>query len=104
MRDIRSFKSSKEKESLTQEKAVEMLDQFDEKTKSEADLIEESLRKYEGKTQRELMGELTRLAELERKKGVLNDAKLDDFARSVSPMLNQEQRRRLSGILKQLKK
>ncbi len=102
MRDIRSFKSAKE--SLTQEKAVEILDQFDEKTKREAKAIEKSLHKYEGKTQSELMDELMKLAEEERKKGTLDDKKLDAFARSVSPMLTQEQRRRLSGILKQLKK
>ncbi len=102
MRDIRSFKSAKE--SLTQEKAEEILDKFDENTKREAKAIENSLRQHEGKSQSELMRELRSLAEAERKKGTLNDAKLDAFARSVSPMLNQEQRKRLSGILTQLKR
>ena len=102
MRDIRSFKSAKE--SITQNKAAEMLDQFDENTKREAKVIEKSLREYEGKTQCELMSELTKLADAERKKGALDDEKLDAFARNVSPMLTQEQRNRLSGILRQLKK
>ncbi len=101
-RDIRSFK--KEKESLTQEKAAEILDQFDENTKREAKAIESSLRQYEGKTQSELMGELMKLADEERKKGALDDEKLDAFARGVAPMLTEEQRKSLAGLIKQLKK
>ncbi len=101
MRDIRSFKSAKE--SLANEKAAQMLDQFDENTKREAKAIEKSLRQHEGKSQPELMRELMKLADTERKKGALTDEKLDAFARGVSPMLTEEQRTRLSGILQQLK-
>ncbi len=101
-RDIRSFKSAKE--SAAKEKASEILDGIDENTKREAEAVKSSLRQFEGKSQQELMAELTKMAEAQRKAGSLNDEKLDAFARSVSPMLNQEQRKRLACLVKQLKK
>jgi hypothetical protein len=115
-KDIRSFKSAKEKqaekdnagenysaEMLTQEKAAEYFEQFDENTKREAQSIEQTLKQYEGKSTSELMSELTKLAGEERKKGNLNDEKLDTFAKNVSPMLTKEQQERLSELLAQLK-
>lgn len=114
--DIRSFKDMKAnsakasgateniaKEKITKEKAEEIFESFDENTKREAQTIEKVLKQYEGKSQSELMGDISRLASQERKKGNLDNTKLDNFARSVSPMLTKEQQARLSSILGQLK-
>ena len=101
-KDIRSFKSAKE--GITKEKAEAIFNEFDENTKREAQTIEQTLRQYEGKSQSELMAELTKLAASEREKGNLNNGKLDAFTRNVSPMLSAEQQRRLSSLMVHLKK
>lgn len=100
-KDIRSFKNMKD--GITKEKAEEIFETLDENTKREAQTIEKVLKQYEGKSQSELMSEVTRIATQERKKGTLDNAKLDSFAKSVSPMLTKEQQERLNGLLGQIK-
>ncbi len=100
-KDIRSFKS--EKERLNNEKAADIFDQLDDSAQREINTIEQMLHKYEGKTEAELMRELTRMADAERKNGALNDERLDAFARNISPMLTKEQQTRLSSLIDQLK-
>ncbi len=101
-RDFRSYKSSRER--LTQEKAAEMYDRFDDNTKREARYIEDALHKYEGKSEAELMAQLHKLAIAERRKGTPIDEKLEAFARNVSPMLTNEQQARLSGLMRKLRR
>ncbi len=98
--DIRSFKTAKKR--TPNEKASDIFDKFDENTKREAKTIEHTLRQYEGKSEAELMGELTKMADAERRKGTLSNKKLEAFARSVSPMLTKEQQQRLASLLAQL--
>jgi len=68
---------------------------------------EEDLRKtaerYGGKSDSEMLGEIARAARRERQEGTYSDAKLDEFAANLSPMLNAEQRERLAKAIKMIK-
>ena len=59
--------------------------------------------KYEGKSGDELIKAILKEAEKGRKNGTLTDADIDNFAATLSPMLNDKQRKILDGVVKKLK-
>ena len=58
---------------------------------------------YAGKSQSELMEELMRTAALEKQKGTLTPAMLEQFYNSIGPMLTPEQRERMVALINQIK-
>lgn len=73
----------------------------DENIKKERILRE--AKKYEGKSEEELMGEIMKQAMAGRNSGQLSDKDIDEFYKKVSPMLNHEQRKKLDKIIKQIR-
>ncbi len=67
------------------------------------DVLTSLARKYEGADEDELIAAIFAEAERGRKNGTLSDADIDNFARTVSPMLNDKQRKRLESIVRHLK-
>lgn len=65
--------------------------------------MKNNVSQYEGKSEQELLKEVQRLAMKGRQQGELNNASLDSFANMLSPMLNDEQKKRLGDIISQLK-
>ena len=59
--------------------------------------------KYEGKSGDELVKAIIKEAEKGRKNGTLTDADIDNFAAAITPMLNDKQRKVLTGVVKKLK-
>ncbi len=65
--------------------------------------IEEIVKKYEGRSESELMRELMESVASGKKDGSFTDEKLSEFMSKVSPMLNSEQKKRLAEITERLK-
>ena len=61
-------------------------------------------KKYEGKSSDEMMQAIIKQAEQSRKNGTLTDRDIDNFASSVSPLLNDKQRKMLYEVVERLKK
>ena len=63
----------------------------------------EKLKQYEGKSQGELMNDIVRLANEQKQAGNLDDAQIEAFANSISPMLNPGSKQMLDQILSALR-
>lgn len=74
--------------------------QIDEKS---ANALQNFLRGYEGKSKSDIVSEIVKVAEKNRKEGKLTDKDLDNFAVTLSPMLNAEQKSELNKIISRLK-
>ena len=59
--------------------------------------------KYEGVSESELIRIIIAEAEKNRAQGKLSDADLDNFAKTIKPMLNSSQAKRLDKIVERLK-
>lgn len=71
--------------------------------KSKEKLIKDFLSGYEGKSQEDLISEITKTAEKNRRDGNLTDKDLDDFKVMLTPYLNDEQRKILNDVISGLK-
>ena len=67
------------------------------------DELKNVAKKYEGKSDSEMLGEIAKAAEQERQNGNYSDEKLDKFASDLAPMLNAEQRERLAKAIRMIK-
>ncbi len=59
--------------------------------------------KYRGKSEDELMRELKQTVQKDKAAGTLTDKKMENFQKKISPMLNEQQRKKLDKIMKELK-
>lgn len=71
--------------------------------KNKEKLIRNFLSGYEGKSQEDLISEITKTAEKNRRDGNLTDKDLDDFKVMLTPYLNAEQRKILNDVISGLK-
>ena len=67
------------------------------------DELKNAAKKYEGKSDSEMLGEIAKAAEQERRNGNYSDEKLDKFASDLAPMLNAEQRERLAKAIRMIR-
>jgi hypothetical protein len=70
--------------------------------KQQYDTMQEQMRRYEGKSEAELLNEIKRMSKAGRENGTFDEKKLNHFANTISPMLNEEQKRRLQHIMQQI--
>lgn len=59
--------------------------------------------KYRGRSEDELMRELKQTVQKDKAVGTLTDKKMENFQKKISPMLNEQQRKKLDKIMKELK-
>ncbi len=59
--------------------------------------------KYRGRSEDELMRELKQTVQKDKAVGTLTDKKMENFQKKISPMLNDQQRKKLDKIMKELK-
>lgn len=71
--------------------------------KTSENLLRSFVTGYEGKTQEEIIAEIIKVAEKNRREGKLSDADLDNFKATLTPMLNDVQKRELDKIIARLK-
>lgn len=65
--------------------------------------VEDAVRKYENKSEPELMGDLEKMIMQGRKDGTFNDEMLDAFIKNVSPMMDGAQRKKLESIARAIR-
>lgn len=71
--------------------------------KNQEKFIKTFLNGYEGKQKSEILSEIIKVAEKNRREGKLSDKDLDDFSNMISPMIDSEQKRELEEIIARLK-
>ena len=67
------------------------------------DCIKAKAQEYVGKSDEDLISDIVREAKKSKQNGSLSETQLNQFAESVAPMLNQEQRARLQSVLNIIK-
>lgn len=65
--------------------------------------LEETIEQYQNKDEDELMGDLFDMVEQGRKDGSFSEESLEQFIQNVSPMLDAEQKKKLSSIANMIK-
>lgn len=71
--------------------------------KNQEAILKGFLKNYEGKSQSDLINEIIKVAEENRKKGKLSDADLDNFYLMLKPMVTKQQLSELEKIILRLK-
>ncbi len=66
-------------------------------------LLRNFVKDYEGKSQSDIVAEIVKVAEKNRREGKLSDADLDNFANMLRPMLDRDQLKELDAIISRLK-
>lgn len=66
--------------------------------------VEDTIAKYENKSEGELMSDLERMVRQGRSNGSFSDEMLDSFIQNVSPMMNNEQRKKLRSLAEMMRK
>lgn len=74
-----------------------------ERNTPEAETIQAAAKSLEGKGERELFDALKGATAQQRAEGRLDDAGMDEVARTLSPMLSPAQRQKMERILAQLR-
>jgi hypothetical protein len=106
-RDLRQFKNEKR---LKKEDIAAAAQQANIKADlsgvDEAQIrsVEDTIKKYENKSEGEMMGDLEKMISQGRKDGTFNDNMLDAFIKNVSPMMDSTQRKKLESITRTLKR
>ena len=60
--------------------------------------------RFDGKSQNELLAAIYEEAKKGKMRGTLTNADIDNFAKMLSPMLDEQKRRLLNKVVKELKK
>ncbi len=68
------------------------------------DLLKNLASKYEGASQSDLILAIIKEAEKRRKAGTLSDSDIDNFAKTISPMLNSSQKEQLKKVVEKIKR
>ena len=108
-RDLRQMKNDRQHERLKKEDLVEAA----RKANIKADLgtvddkqiqsVEDTIKKYEDKSEGEMMGDLEKMISQGRKDGTFNDEMMDAFIKNVAPMMDGAQRKKLESIARSLR-
>lgn len=109
-RDLRQMKNDKQKATLSKQDIQEMA----RKANIKADIgnvdngdiqnMQQTISKYENKSEGELMGELEKAINSGRKDGSFSDDMLEKFMKNVAPMMDSNQRKKLDSIARTIKK
>lgn len=91
--DFKSFKKTRNMQSSTSEQS-----------ENQTDNIRKTAEEYAKKSDPELLGEILKTASQGKQNGTLDKAQIENFVKRVSPMLNEEQRQRLNGVVEMIAK
>ncbi len=91
-RSLRNFKQSADESKLNGEQKEQL-----EKLKGIA-------KKYEGKSDNDILKDLSQAVQKGKKDGTLTNEKIDSIASTIAPMLNSEQKNKLARLMQTIKK
>lgn len=66
--------------------------------------VEDTIKKYENKSEGEMMSDLEKMIMQGRKDGTFNDEMLDAFIKNVAPMMDGAQRKKLENIARMIRR
>ncbi len=72
--------------------------------KQQFDKLKGMAKQYEGKSDTEILKDLSRAVEKGKKDGSLTNEKIDSIASTIAPMLNKEQKAKLQRLMSTIKK
>lgn len=72
--------------------------------KHQLDKLKGMAKKYEGKSEGEILMDLSQAVKRGKQDGTLTDEKINNIASTIAPMLNKEQQNKLNMLMKTLKK
>lgn len=79
-------------------------DNLNNEQKKQLDKLKGMAKQYEGKTDAEILTDLSKAVEKGKKDGSLTNEKIDSIASTIAPMLNNEQRNKLNKLMQTIKK
>ncbi len=91
-RSLRNFKQSADESKLNGEQKEQL-----EKLKGIA-------KQYEGKSDNDILKDLSQAVQKGKKDGTLTNEKIDSIASTIAPMLNSEQKNKLARLMQTIKK
>ncbi len=68
------------------------------------DMVSGLAKKFDGKNQNDLLSAIYQEAKKGKKQGTLTNADIDNFAKTISPFLDDKKRAMLNRVIKELKK
>ena len=72
--------------------------------KKQLDKLKGMAKQYEGKSDSEILRDLSQAVDKGKKDGTLTDEKINSIASTIAPMLNSEQRNKLNKLMQTIKK
>lgn len=72
--------------------------------KMQLDKLKGVAKQYEGKSEKEILKDLSSAVEKGKKDGSLTDEKINSIASTIAPMLNKEQLSKLNKLMETIKK
>ncbi len=100
--NIKDYKSTEiNEESISKDDFEELkkTKEFQEIEQDYGDFVEDFINNYAGKSEPELMQEMLRLIAIKKKEGTFDAQKLRDLAKVVAPMLDDEAKAKMFGLL-----
>lgn len=67
------------------------------------DMLKRVAKRYEGASEQDLIAAIIEEANRAKKAGTLSEAEIQNFVNTISPMLNEKQRKQLEKILQKIK-
>ena len=67
------------------------------------DMLKRVARQYEGASEQDLISAIIKEANRSRKNGTLSDVEIQNFVNTISPMLNEKQRKQLAEVVNKIK-
>lgn len=71
--------------------------------KEEFNQLKKTVQRFSGKSEAELLKELSSKVKEGKEKGTISSKKLESFAKKINPLLDDQQKKKLKKILKNLK-
>lgn len=96
-KDLKSFK--KERQAMSKEDCEKIMNE----NPGDTDALRSQMKKYEGKSESELMAELLKTTKEGKQKGQLSNAQIDDFYQKAAPMMDDEMKKRLDMLINLMK-
>lgn len=80
------------------------LNNLNSEQKQQFDKLKGMAKQYEGKSDAEILKDLSKAVEKGKKDGSLTNEKIDSIASTIAPMLNREQKAKLQRLMGSIKK
>lgn len=92
------------KRSLRNSKQTPEESKLNSEQKEQLEKLKGIAKKYEGKSDNDILKDLSQAVQKGKKDGTLTNEKIDSIASTIAPMLNSEQKNKLARLMQTIKK